>query len=632
MPRNYVDNAQNRRLGRVGMPVGSCVVSNSSSGSGAKTYVDNAYNRSVGRVGMPHGSMVVSRESSNSYSSVSGDKTYVDNAYNRSIGRVGMPHGSMEVSRDSSAGMDLRENKTYVVNPYNRSVGRVGMPHGSMVISRKSSARADLRKEERAHTGLNKDEGSMFKSNDVRPKTYADNPMNRQLGRTDLEHGAMPVSKSSPCSVTPTSVKVYKDNSLNRRIGRVGQPLGTMVVSRNDYSQSSLRREVYVDNALNRFLGRVGLPRGSVPFSKTDVKTEMVTKIRHYLKENKASNDDVDLKARFPEIEDVILVNAYEDVVNIHNRYIHVTEWKKVNRTSEEPRSSEKILSEFHGTKIDFEELELGKRIGQGGFGVVYFAEWLDSVVAVKTLRVQRVSKKRLTEFSDEVAILCRLSHPRVVKFIGACVKPPNLCIVMEFMQTSLFDAIHVDEDLDFTEDERLDIIRQTAAGIVYLHSNDIAHCDMKSQNVLLNYLTGETLDVKITDFGLSMMKVEADTASSASQDYVRRVGTPRYSAPEVLLGDLLSLEQMKKADMYSFSLVVFEVVCVEEPFYKMNYAQLQKQVGERGLLPKIPEEIHVDFSLHRVLMDCWSRDPQERPTAEEFYNYSIDNNKIYMS
>ncbi|KAK3090079.1 hypothetical protein FSP39_008984 [Pinctada imbricata] len=104
MPRYYVDNAYNRRIGRVGLPVGSFVVSkNSSFGSSGKTYVDNAYNRALGRVGMPHGSMVVSRDGSVSYNSTGVDKTYVDNAYNRSLGRVGMPHGSMVVSRESSA-------------------------------------------------------------------------------------------------------------------------------------------------------------------------------------------------------------------------------------------------------------------------------------------------------------------------------------------------------------------------------------------------------------------------------------------------------------------------------------------------------------------------------------------------
>ncbi|XP_053372625.1 uncharacterized protein LOC123559949 [Mercenaria mercenaria] len=64
MPRTYVDNAYNRRVGRVGLPVGSAVISkNTVCGMNTKTYVDNAYNRQLGRVGMPHGSAVVSKYS-----------------------------------------------------------------------------------------------------------------------------------------------------------------------------------------------------------------------------------------------------------------------------------------------------------------------------------------------------------------------------------------------------------------------------------------------------------------------------------------------------------------------------------------------------------------------------------------
>ncbi|XP_078314920.1 uncharacterized protein LOC111128331 isoform X2 [Crassostrea virginica] len=113
MSRCYVDNAMNRRLGRVGMPLGSMVVSRGSSSYGSsfsgstRTYVDNAMNRRLGRVGMPLGSMVVSKGSSASSPSSSfyglsfskSERTYVDNSMNRDIGREGMAVGYMPVSR-----------------------------------------------------------------------------------------------------------------------------------------------------------------------------------------------------------------------------------------------------------------------------------------------------------------------------------------------------------------------------------------------------------------------------------------------------------------------------------------------------------------------------------------------------
>jgi len=282
---------------------------------------------------------------------------------------------------------------------------------------------------------------------------------------------------------------------------------------------------------------------------------------------------------------------------------------------------------------INFEELQLGKKIGQGGFGDVHFAKWLGSVVAVKKLRVQRVSKKRLKQFTDEIYILCELEHHTIVKFIGACVKTPNLCIVMEYMQTSLYDALHIDTDIDFTEEHRRKIIEQTTAGMCYLHSKGIAHCDMKSQNVLLdNAADLLSLCAKITDFGLSIMKLETETSTSASHEFVRNLGTPRYSAPEILRGEVLDLRAMKMADIYSYALVIYEIIYEEEPFPKLTYVQLHKQVGEKGVLPSIPEGIIINDRLLGLLVNCWDRRPYKRPTAEMIGEYFMDEKAIYLS
>ena len=160
MPKQYVDNAMNRSIGRVGMTHGSMPVSRSS-GSGAegspstKTYVDNSYNKTLGRVGMEHGSMVVSKgcntPMSRGHKSLNNDsgfcspsvapkgKVYKDNPLNRRLNRVGLPHGAAVHSLvNRSQRQPAVPPKTYVDNPFNRSVGRVGKPMGSMPISKRS--------------------------------------------------------------------------------------------------------------------------------------------------------------------------------------------------------------------------------------------------------------------------------------------------------------------------------------------------------------------------------------------------------------------------------------------------------------------------------------------------------------
>ena len=327
---------------------------------------------------------------------------------------------------------------------------------------------------------------------------------------------------------------------------------------------------------------------------------------------------------------------ACDIAVSLLNRMEEVLKWQDESDTTDEPQTSEHVLENFRGNfKIDFDEIELKEKIGSGGFSDVHFAKWKGTIVAAKVLRVQRVSKRRLREFTDEIFVLCKLDHPNIVKFIGASVVTPNLCILIEYMQMSLFDALHMKEDVEFSEKEKITIIQHTAQGLQYLHDNNIAHCDMKSQNILLNYKPDDeipVLVVKITDFGLSMMKNNTDTSSSAGGEYVRNIGTPRYSSPENLRGELLNVKSFMMSDIYSYSLVVFEVICEDEPFYNLNYQQLKKQVGELRLLPEIPKDISIRISpsVSLLMKKCWDRVARKRPTAKQFVDQALRIDHLY--
>ncbi|XP_062600528.1 uncharacterized protein LOC134262154 [Saccostrea cucullata] len=615
---SHEDNSYNRTLGRVDMPLGSKIESSerkipspadsSSSEKSARDsdtnerlYVDNSYNRTLGRVGMPLGSMKTSnrksRPSSASPSSAE-KKSYVDNAHNRKLDRVGKPVGSMPVfsSKQSSA------SKTYVDNEYNRKLGRVGVEHGSMVVSKSSPK----------------------KSSSGGSKVYVDNSLNRSLGRVDLPYGT---------STKVENVRLYKDNAFNRRLGRVGKPVGTAVQSKSGldeyrvYADNSENRRLervgfptgsrpkasfpgtkrrYCDNALNRALGRVGEELGTRPVTCSK-ETEWIHKVYQRYRENpKAEIQYQDLPALSEKLE----AAAVEKVMDRLNRVHFERKWRKQSKVKYVPKNYGALLH-YTGPIIKYSDLEIGKPIGRGGFGVVYHAMYKGSVVAVKKLPFSSVPMSMLKGFNAEINILNRLDHPYIVKFIGACISIPDLCIVMEYMQMSLHDALHVDRaDLgDFTDEDRLNMIKQTLSGLKYLHDKNIAHCDIKPGNILIDH-DGEKFTVaKLSDFGLSMM----------SHDPARCAGTPRYSSPEILRGEFLNLNQMMMSDMYSYGLVVFEIICEKEPFANLSKEQLQIQVGRKGLLPQFPEGIHPDVHLESQLLACWDRNPANRPTARSF-------------
>ena len=94
---------------------------------------------------------------------------------------------------------------------------------------------------------------------------------------------------------------------------------------------------------------------------------------------------------------------------------------------------------------IDFEEIEVGDRIGGGGVGIIYKGWWKDKPVALKALFDSRISEDLRKEYMDELLIMSRVDHSNIVKFLGASMTPPNLCFVMEICECSLHHLLHVE-------------------------------------------------------------------------------------------------------------------------------------------------------------------------------------------
>jgi hypothetical protein len=94
---------------------------------------------------------------------------------------------------------------------------------------------------------------------------------------------------------------------------------------------------------------------------------------------------------------------------------------------------------------VDFADIELGERIGGGGVGIIYKGWFKDQPVALKTLFDARIGADLKQEYMDELLVMSKVEHSNIVKFLGACMKPPNLCFIMELCDTSLFNLLHVD-------------------------------------------------------------------------------------------------------------------------------------------------------------------------------------------
>lgn len=263
---------------------------------------------------------------------------------------------------------------------------------------------------------------------------------------------------------------------------------------------------------------------------------------------------------------------------------------------------------------IPFGELEMGDKIGSGGFGDVHVALWKGQQVAVKKLRVHRVTQARKKQFEDEVRGFVGLDHPNIVKFYGACVITPNLALVMELLPDgSLYDNLYYSDEFRFDEKTKNTLICDCFSALQYMHSKNMVHRDIKSKNAMLY---DEKKRCKLADFGLAL---KDNTESNASTKDFGFAGTEKYCPKELIEGERLTIEELKRVDVYSLALTSAELLAEKEPFDGIrNIHQIRRAIRD-GEIPIPMEEAGVSPMKRWLLVKALSKNARERPTAAKF-------------
>ncbi|KAG7026803.1 Serine/threonine-protein kinase HT1 [Cucurbita argyrosperma subsp. argyrosperma] len=255
---------------------------------------------------------------------------------------------------------------------------------------------------------------------------------------------------------------------------------------------------------------------------------------------------------------------------------------------------------------IDLRCLKIGEVIGEGSYSIVYEGLYDYQPVAVKIIQPSRtsaISTKNKERFLREVALLAIVNHENVIQFIGAAIAP-TLMIITELMrggslQKYLWSIRPETPELKLSLSLALDLSRVMA----YLHSNGVVHRDLKPSNLLL---TEDKQRIKLADFGLAREEISGEMTTEA--------GTYRWMAPELFSIDPLPVGGRKfydhKADVYSFSIILWELMTNKTPFKGRNNIMVAYAAAKniRPSLEGIPEDIA------RLLQSCWAEDPKSRP------------------
>ncbi|XP_031719952.1 serine/threonine-protein kinase TNNI3K [Anarrhichthys ocellatus] len=263
------------------------------------------------------------------------------------------------------------------------------------------------------------------------------------------------------------------------------------------------------------------------------------------------------------------------------------------------------LPSHYH---LQLSELEFKEIIGSGSFGKVYRGKCRNKIVAIKRYRANTYcSKSDVDMFCREVSILCRLNHPCIIQFMGACLDDPSqFAIVTQYVSGgSLFSLLHEQKRLIDLQ-SKLVIGIDVAKGMEYLHNltQPIIHRDLNSHNILL-YEDGHAV---VADFGESRF-----LQSVGEDNMTKQPGNLRWMAPEVFTQ---CTRYSVKADMFSYALCLWELLTGEIPFAHLKPAAAAADMAYHHIRPPVGYSIPKPISA--LLMRGWNACPEDRPEFSE--------------
>lgn len=254
--------------------------------------------------------------------------------------------------------------------------------------------------------------------------------------------------------------------------------------------------------------------------------------------------------------------------------------------------------------------------IAKGGFAKVMIAEDPNDgkKVALKIMSAQN-DTELFSKFINEVEAMRRLNHPNIVEFEDCFYFDKKVWLLMEYCDGGTLKNFY--QEVYLTESEISFIIRQICVGLNYLHNQQLAHLDIKSENILLN-LNGQ---VKIADFGL-VREVSPDQDSLTSM-----VGTSYWMAPEVIQRKFYG----QKVDIWGLGCICLELAQGSPPRHEMGSLKAMFYAATQGP-PEFDSNPDNDHSWGEKMVDFLRQslhmDPRKRPNASQLLAHPFLQNR----
>ena len=238
--------------------------------------------------------------------------------------------------------------------------------------------------------------------------------------------------------------------------------------------------------------------------------------------------------------------------------------------------------------------------------GIVYQAidQTLNREVAIKKMNDEiKFNQREKQRFIEEARTVAMLHHPNIIEIYTIFEEGDDIYLVFEYIDGITLDK-KLGQEVRMPFAEAKEIFNEIAKALIYAHSKNIIHRDMKLSNVMIS----RDGSIKVMDFGLA--RIARETMARVSSTEI--VGSPAYMAPEQDTG--ISL---KESDIYSMAICIYEMLTGELPFNGPDYHYQKEKKIFNPLSQSIPG---INPEIDSIISKALEPDPQNRyKSVEDF-------------